>query len=186
MSQLRLKSSFIYLANAVNDLRAQRAVLAMVLAPLVLIAALCVLPDAINLQHAVAEHFTPGARHVGWFGAQAPYAPTAEDVKPLVPWWAIGLLNLLALVLTFGANLLILCSVRRLRSGQREERLVSEAIATWREAIRLVWDGLEGVLSAPSPSFDAKKKIFEERGYRVVEVPLFAWGEGGLHCLVLH
>ncbi|HKC23620.1 MAG TPA: hypothetical protein VKF32_02705, partial [Thermoanaerobaculia bacterium] len=68
-----------------------------------------------------------------------------------------------------------------LRSSAR-----SGLLTRWREAIRLVWDGLEGVLSAPSPSFDAKKKIFEERGYRVVEVPLFAWGEGGLHCLVLH
>ncbi|HXD90218.1 MAG TPA: hypothetical protein VNU00_04100 [Candidatus Binataceae bacterium] len=137
MPPTRLKSSFIYLANAVNDLRAQWAALAIVLAPLVLIAALCVLPTAINLQHAVAEHFTPGARHVGWFGVQEPYAPAVEDVKPLVPWWMVGLLNLFALILTFGANLLVLCSIRRLRSGQREAQLLTEAFATWREAIRL-------------------------------------------------
>jgi hypothetical protein len=68
-----------------------------------------------------------------------------------------------------------------LRSSAR-----SGLLPRWREAIRMVWDGLERALSAPSPAFDAKRRVFEERGYHVVEVPLFAWGEGGLHCLVLH
>ena len=44
------KASFIYLANAVNDLRGNWMIVALVLAPLVLISALCLLPDALNLQ----------------------------------------------------------------------------------------------------------------------------------------
>jgi len=137
VASTRLKSSFIYLANAVNDLRADGPTLAVVLAPLVLLSALCVLPDAINIQHAVAEHFTPGARHVGWMTVQEPYAPAAEDVKPVIPWWAVGTLNILALLMTFAANLLVLVSLRRLRGGRREEQLLAEAIATWREAIKV-------------------------------------------------
>jgi hypothetical protein len=133
----RLKSSFIYLANAVNDLRVDGPTLGVVLAPLVLLSALCVLPDAINIQHAVAQHFAPGARHVGWMTVQTPYAPAVDDVKPLVPWWAVGTLNILALLMTFVANLLVLISLRRLRARQREPRLLAEAIATWQEAIKL-------------------------------------------------
>ena len=133
----RLKSSFIYLANAVNDLRADGATLAVVLAPLVLLAAVCVLPDAINLQHAVAEHFTPGARHVGWLTVQEPYAPAAAETRPIIPWWAVGTLNILALALTFAANLLVLCAIKRLKAGAREPQVIGEVIATWREAIKL-------------------------------------------------
>jgi hypothetical protein len=133
----RLRSSFIYLANAVNDLRADGPTLALVLAPLVLLAAVCVLPDALNLQHAVAEHFAPGTRHIGWLTVQEPYAPTAEDIKPLIPWWAVGALNIIALALTFAANLLVLCAIKRLRTGEREEQILNEALATWREAIKL-------------------------------------------------
>ncbi len=137
MPSTRLKGSFIYLANAVNDLRADGPTLAVVLAPLVLLSALCVLPDAINLQHAVAQHFAPGARHVGWMTVQEPYAPTAEDVKPLIPWWAVRTLNLVALLMTFASKLLVLVSLRRLRAGQRETSVIAEGIATWREAIKL-------------------------------------------------
>src|SRR5207244_8947874 len=49
MAQARLRSSFIYLANAVNDLRGNWAIVAVVLAPLALASALCLLPDALNL-----------------------------------------------------------------------------------------------------------------------------------------
>ena len=41
MAQARLRSSFIYLANAVNDLRGNWIIVAVVLAPLVLASALC-------------------------------------------------------------------------------------------------------------------------------------------------
>ena len=48
VTPVRLKSSFIYLANAVNDLRGNWSVLAVVLAPMLLLAALCLLPDALK------------------------------------------------------------------------------------------------------------------------------------------
>ena len=59
--QQRLKSSFIYLANAVGDLRGNWSVLAIALAPMVLAAALCLLPDALNLQYRLATTFEPPA-----------------------------------------------------------------------------------------------------------------------------
>ena len=73
-SQTRLKSSFIYLANAVNDLRGNWRTLALVLSPAVLLGALCLLPDALNLQHQLAEKFAPGAHNVGWRLLQVPSA----------------------------------------------------------------------------------------------------------------
>ena len=54
MAQARLRSSFIYLANAVNDLRGNWIIIGIVLAPLVLASALCLLPDALNLQEVAA------------------------------------------------------------------------------------------------------------------------------------
>ncbi|HVN91477.1 MAG TPA: hypothetical protein VMT61_16805 [Candidatus Binataceae bacterium] len=134
----RLKGSFIYLANAVNDLRADGPTLALVLAPLVFLSALCVLPDAINIQHAVAEHFTPGARHVGWMMVQERYAPAADDAKTLIPGWIVATLNLVALLMAFLAHLLVLISLRRLRSGLKEPQLLAEVVATWREALKLL------------------------------------------------
>src|ERR1700687_2931856 len=66
VSPVRLKSSFIYLANAVNDLRGNWSVLAVVLAPLLLAAALCLLPDALNLQYRLATTFEPGSQNISY------------------------------------------------------------------------------------------------------------------------
>src|ERR1700730_9506929 len=55
----RLRSSFIYLANAVNDLSGDWAVLALLL----VCASLCLLPDALNIQHRVAHTFDSGDSH---------------------------------------------------------------------------------------------------------------------------
>src|SRR5262249_7408652 len=55
----------------------------------------------------------------------------------------------------------------------------------WREAFRTAWKDLERIETLPSPEWEEKRRIFEARGFRVVEVPLFAWGGGGLHCLAL-
>ncbi|MGH7814252.1 MAG: hypothetical protein ACREQI_09655 [Candidatus Binataceae bacterium] len=65
MPQPRIKGSFIYLANAVSDLRGNWIVLATALAPMVLAAALCLLPDALNLQARLAGAFGAGAKSVG-------------------------------------------------------------------------------------------------------------------------
>src|SRR5258705_5304553 len=66
VSPVRLKSSFIYLANAVNDLRGNWSVLAVVLAPLLFAAALCLLPEALNLQHRLATNFAPGSQNISY------------------------------------------------------------------------------------------------------------------------
>ena len=67
VTPVRLKSSFIYLANAVNDLRGNWSVLAVVLAPMLLLAALCLLPDALNLQYRLATTFEqPGAQNISY------------------------------------------------------------------------------------------------------------------------
>src|SRR5580693_1685693 len=87
--QPRIKSSFIYLANAVSDLRGNWATLTLVLSPLVLISALFLLPAALHLQHALVHTFEPGVRSVGWFPAQAPYTPEIEPGRPVVVHWVI-------------------------------------------------------------------------------------------------
>lgn len=135
-SATRLKSSFIYLANAVNDLRGNWQTFALVLAPMVLLGALCLLPDALNLQHQLAEKFAPGAHNVGWRLVQEQYVPAAEAARVL-PWWTLMLAHLLILMLALGANLVVLCTIRRDRAGVKHERIVDEALAIYREASQL-------------------------------------------------
>jgi hypothetical protein len=135
-SQARLKSSFIYLANAVNDLRSNWQTFALVLAPAVLLGALCLLPDALNLQHELAEKFSPGARSVGWQLMQGPSGPTANRA-PFLPWWTLMLFHLLLLLVAFWANLVVLCTLRRDRAAVRRQRIIEEAIAIYQEAGRL-------------------------------------------------
>jgi hypothetical protein len=135
-SQTRLKSSFIYLANAVNDLRDNCRTFALVLSPLVLLGALCLLPDALNLQHELAEKFAPGTHNVGWRLLQAPYT-SGGQAGTLLPWWTLLLAHLLLLILALAANLIVLCTIRRDRAGVKHERIVAEALAIYREARQL-------------------------------------------------
>ncbi|HVN64212.1 MAG TPA: hypothetical protein VMT58_06215 [Candidatus Binataceae bacterium] len=64
MAHQRIKGSFIYLANAVTDMRGNWSVLAVAIAPMVLAAALCLLPDALNVQSHLAGAFSPGVRQI--------------------------------------------------------------------------------------------------------------------------
>ena len=137
-SQTRLKSSFIYLANAVSDLRGNWRTFALVLAPPVLLGALCLLPDALNLQHQLAEKFAPGTHNVGWRLVQTPYMPAADQAT-FLPWWMLLLFHLLLLIVAFWANLVVLCTIRRDRAGVKQERIVDEAIAIYQEAGRLAF-----------------------------------------------
>jgi len=115
------------------------AIVALALAPLVFVASLCLLPDALNLQHQLGQTFQPGTHSVGWHLAQAPYAPpTARVVQPLFPGWEIRILEILFAILTFTANLLVLCTLARIQAGLREATLVGEVIEIYRRAIRLL------------------------------------------------
>jgi hypothetical protein len=136
--QPRLKSSFIYLANAVNDLRGNLGVLALVLAPLVLISALCLLPDAINLQSIVARHFGAGIHSVSLTPVQVPYT-TAAPAEPLpVPRWLVMVLQIASIVVTLVVNLVVLSTLDRIQSGARAPSIVGEALAVYRRSIELL------------------------------------------------
>ncbi len=145
MNQPRLKSSFIYLANAVNDLRGHSAVLAVVLAPLVLLASLCLLPDAFNLQYEVVHAFQPGLQSVNYQGeslyqAQTPYR--TEPAPPVsaapYPGWLTFGLHLVIGLITLGVNLLVLCALQRIHEGESLPTVVAEAMAVYRESLRLL------------------------------------------------
>ncbi|HYB91954.1 MAG TPA: hypothetical protein VEC38_13040 [Candidatus Binataceae bacterium] len=133
MGEPRLKSSFIYLANAVNDLRDNWRSLALVLAPLVLLGALCLLPDALNLQHRLAAAFEPGAQNISLLPAQTPYAPSREGGPPLFPIWFTLTLHLLFLLITVAAGLVVLVALRG--TDGRERGGMPEAIEVYRRAI---------------------------------------------------
>jgi hypothetical protein len=141
MAQARLRSSFIYLANAVNDLRGHWAVVAVVLAPLVLGSALCLLPDALNIQYSLVQTFEPGVTSVEFVQpVQAPHAPAARIApKPPFPPWMTAILHLLdGFITVVGVNLVVLCALRRIRAGLRMVRPIDEGIEVYREAARLL------------------------------------------------
>ena len=142
MSPVRLKSSFIYLANAVNDLRGNWSVLAIVLAPLLVAAALCLLPDALNLQYRLATTFAPGSQNISYTqvdSADTPAKPPPlqQAPQPFSPWvttalhWMFGLLTLLVTLIT-------LTALKRIQAGIREPTVIHEVLAVYRRSIRLV------------------------------------------------
>jgi len=133
----RLKSSFIYLANAVNDLRGNWDVLAVVIAPVVLLASLCLLPDALNLQHRVVQTFeAAGGQYISFVPAQIPVRPDRPDI-PLYPVWFTRTLHLLLIVFMIALKLVVLCALKRMRDKTRLPDPFAEAIAVYRQAIPL-------------------------------------------------
>src|SRR5690348_6361259 len=154
MAQARLRSSFIYLANAVNDLRGNWMIIAVVLAPLVLASAFCLLPDALNLQYSVVRTFEPGVTSVALVEpVQAPYGPAAHPAsRPVFPLWMTTILHLVDGFITLvGVNVVVLCELGRMQAGQRMSRPIDEGIAVYREAARLlgpfVWVSVLQVLA---------------------------------------
>ena len=140
MNSVRLKSSFIYLANAVNDLRGNWSVLAVVLAPLLLAAALCLLPDALNLQRRLATNFEPGSQNISY--AQVDSADTPSKPAPLqepqpYSWWFTTALHLIFGLLTLLVTLVTLISLKRIQAGIREPTVFHEAIEVYRRSIWL-------------------------------------------------
>jgi hypothetical protein len=142
----RLRSSFIYLANAVNDLSGDWAVLAIVLAPLILAASLCLLPDALNIQHRVANTFESGDTHNvnvafdagGMHQAQTPYHPetgTSPAPDPY-PEWMIRSLHLLTLLILLMVILVELCGLVRKHSHARAPTALGEAIEIYKRTFR--------------------------------------------------
>ncbi|MGH7924974.1 MAG: hypothetical protein ACREQH_10345 [Candidatus Binatus sp.] len=140
MNPVRLKSSFIYLANAVNDLRGNWSVLAVVLAPLLVAAALCLLPDALNLQHRLATNFAPGAQNISdrqIDGVDSPAKPAPlQEPEPFAPW-VTKVLHLIFGLLTLMVTLITLSSLKRIQAGIREPTIVGEAIEVYWRSVQL-------------------------------------------------
>jgi hypothetical protein len=135
----RLKSSFIYLANAVNDLRGNWAVLAIVIAPLALAVALWLLPDALRLQHRLVQTFqNAGGQAVSFIPAQAGRPEGAQPESPLHTAFLI-LINIdpVLVLTTLILNLVVLCALQRMQAKVREPTVIGEAIAVYRRAIQL-------------------------------------------------
>jgi len=137
----RLKSSFIYLANAVNDLRGNWAILAVIIVPLALAASLCLLPDALNLQHQLVQTFENSAgQTISYIPAQVPLHPERPEPgppPPLYPVWFTRFLHVLSLVITVALSLVVLCAWQRMQAGMRAPSLISEALVIYRRAIPL-------------------------------------------------
>ncbi len=141
VNQVRLKSSFIYLANAVNDLRGNWSVLAIVLAPLLLAAALCLLPDALNLQYRLATTFAPGSQNISYTQVDSVDAPPSklaplQQPQPYSPWVTTALHAIFGL-LTLLVTLITLSALKRIHGGIREPSVIREVIEVYRSSIRL-------------------------------------------------
>lgn len=176
MNSVRLKSSFIYLANAVNDLRGNWSVLAVVLAPLVLAAALCFLPDALNLQHRVAMmNFAPGSQNIAYTqvdSVEAPAKPAPlQEPQPFAPWFT-ATLHILFGLLTLLVTLVTLSTLKRIQAGIREPTILGEAIEVYRRSIPLapgfIW---VTILQLAAPAL-ALFLLRESSGY---ELDVFAY-----------
>lgn len=139
VAQPRLKGSFIYLANAVNDLRGNWAILAAVLAPVTLLAALCLLPDAINLQYEFASRFGPGVHSItALSGAALHRTATATLDRPPFSPWVTAALHLLLAAVTLFTDLVTMCTLKRLRSGEREGSTFTEVFEVYRVSAGLL------------------------------------------------
>jgi hypothetical protein len=136
VAEVRLKSSFIYLANAVRDLTANWKVIALALAAPVLLASLCLLPDALNLQHLVSEAFKTGnqGQNVAFMPAQAPYS-TLAHIEPLVPVWLTRTLHVLFLALTAVIIVIVLCTLKWIREGHGEAGALESTLGIYRRSM---------------------------------------------------
>ncbi len=141
----RLRSSFIYLANAVNDLSGEWTVLALVLAPLIFMASLCLLPDVLNLQHRLANSFDSDSHSVGVMlhevGLRAAQTPYHEETKPApvdpYPQWLTRVLHVLFPLIVLMVILVVLCGLARRHAQARAPTAFAEAIEIYRRAIHI-------------------------------------------------
>ncbi|HEY6301139.1 MAG TPA: hypothetical protein VIW95_15985 [Candidatus Binatus sp.] len=121
--------------------------LAIVLAPLLLAAALCLLPEALNLQHRLATNFAPGSQNIS-YTSPISYTPAdsadatakpppLQEPQPYAPW-VFNVLNQLVGLLASLVTLIVLSSLKRTQAGLREPSIVGEAIAVYRDASKLL------------------------------------------------
>lgn len=83
------------------------------------------------------------------------------------------------------------------RELQKRFDALSERLEDWRnspsaaafdkvhEGFHAVWAEMDRAAASPNPTFERQAKVYQGEGIRVVPVPIFPVGEGGLHCLGL-
>jgi len=137
VAETKIKSSFIYLANAVRDLTGNWQVMGLVLALPVLLASMCLLPDAINLQHLVSEAFNIGNQgaNVSFVPAQAPSAQPLH-IEPFVPPWVTHTLHTLFVILTAVTVVLVLCTLRWIREGHAGVSPLDATLQIYKRSVR--------------------------------------------------
>ena len=71
------------------------------------------------------------------------------------------------------------------------------AVAAWRHeptdarwsavqaAIGATWRQMDRAVAAPNDMFERQRRVYESFGVRVLALPIYPTGEGGVHCLVL-
>ena len=47
------------------------------------------------------------------------------------------------------------------------------------------WRQMDLAVQTDNPIFESQRRVYEAHGIRVIPVPIFPMGEGGIHCLVL-
>ena len=83
------------------------------------------------------------------------------------------------------------------RELQKRFDALSEALLEWKaqptdarwtrvtRRFQEVWAEMDRAMQKPNPTFDRQVAVYAAEGVRVVPVPIFPTGEGGLHCLGL-
>lgn len=84
-----------------------------------------------------------------------------------------------------------------MRELQKRFDALSSQLEAWRirpseaafgnvqRSFREVWAEMDRAAASPNPTFERQAKVYREEGVRIVPVPIFPMGEGGLHCLGL-
>ena len=136
VAEARLKSSFIYLANAVRDLTGNWQLIGLTLAPIVILTSLCLLPDALNLQHFLYELFKARGQgqNVLYVPVQVPYG-TATHIEPLIPGWVIEIVFWVLAVVLALAMLVMLCMLKWIQEERRDSKALDASLQIYRTAL---------------------------------------------------
>lgn len=68
----------------------------------------------------------------------------------------------------------------RLKASGRES-----GVAELDGKIKDLWALMKSLEGEANPEFDAQAKVYQDAGYKVIPVPIYPTGSGGLHCMVL-
>ncbi|HLX37092.1 MAG TPA: hypothetical protein VKR29_04800, partial [Candidatus Binataceae bacterium] len=118
---------------------------ALVLAPLIIGASLCLLPDALNLQHRVAHTFEYSGgqsvsvmlHRVALREVQTPYHPETAPAPDPYPFWMTLSLHVVFLLIWLMVGLVVLCALARKDSQPRAPSVITEAIEVYKRVLQM-------------------------------------------------